>query len=87
MNAYAVLKVLLLKLSEKPSVSYLLEQADRFDNTPMHIAAKKGYRHIVQLFIDNNADVDCCNDEDLTPLHLASVSIIVEQITLIKSVL
>ena len=30
-----------------------------------------GYRQIVKLLLENGANVDCVNDEHLTPLHLA----------------
>ena len=56
----------------------LIEQTDRFDNTPLHIAAKNGFKHIVDLLIAHNADVDCCNDEELTPLHLGALCIMLE---------
>ena len=73
-NAGDVLEVLIEKIQEKPELRYLIEQPDRFENTPLHIAAKKGFRHIVQILIDNDAEVDCCNDEELTPLHLAAIN-------------
>ena len=73
-NAFEVLKLLLEKLEKDASLQHLIEQTDRFDNTPLHVAATNGFKHIVQLLIDHNADVDCANDEDLTPLHLAAIS-------------
>ena len=73
-NAVDVLKLLLEKTKEEASLQYLIEQTDRFDNTPLHVSAKKGFRLVVNMLIEYNANVDCCNDEELTPLHLAAIN-------------
>ena len=51
-----------------------MEQCDRFENTPLHIAAKKGFKHIVKLLLEYGAYECPCNDEELTPLHLAAIN-------------
>jgi hypothetical protein len=40
-------------------------------NTPLHLAAEKGYSAIVQLLIDSGADLLAQNDEGNTPLDIA----------------
>ncbi|XP_073254183.1 uncharacterized protein [Porites lutea] len=50
----------------------LVEEYDKYENTPLHVAAKKGYVRIVQLLLDNGCCIDCKNDGSLTPLHLAA---------------
>lgn len=72
-NVIEVMKLLLEKVSKSKKLRYLIEATDRFANTPLHIAAKKGFRPIVNLLIQNGALVDCANDEELTPLHLATI--------------
>lgn len=72
-NAIEVVKVLLNEITIT-KCQYLIEQTDRYDNTPLHIAAEKGFKNVVQMLIDHHADVECSNDEDLTPLHLAAIN-------------
>ncbi|KAJ7378358.1 hypothetical protein OS493_023613 [Desmophyllum pertusum] len=50
----------------------LAEEYDKYENTPLHVAAKKGYVKIVQLLLDSGCCIDCKNDGSLTPLHLAA---------------
>ncbi|XP_020622350.1 ankyrin-3-like [Orbicella faveolata] len=50
----------------------LVEEYDKYENTPLHVAAKKGYVRIVQLLLDNGCCIDSKNDGSLTPLHLAA---------------
>lgn len=75
-NSVEVLKLLLghVQKSDSSCVDDLVNQMDRFENTPLHIAAEKGFKHVVELLLDTGADVDACNDEELTPLHLASMN-------------
>lgn len=41
------------------------------EDTPLHIAAKKGYLDIVRLLIEHGAFVDSTNRKEQTPLHWA----------------
>jgi len=50
----------------------LVEEYDKYENTPLHVAAKKGYVRIVQLLLDCGCCIDSKNDGSLTPLHLAA---------------
>ena len=52
----------------------LIEERDRYDNTPLHIASKKGFKKVVKLLLKFGAVPDPCNDEELTPLHLAALN-------------
>ena len=45
---------------------------DRVNNTPLHIASQYGNQEIVQLLIINHADINYVNSEGWTPLHIAS---------------
>lgn len=51
----------------------MINQVDRFENTPLHAASLHGYIHIVNLLLEYGADIDVWNDEDNTPLHLACI--------------
>ena len=51
----------------------MINQTDRFENTPLHAASQQGYIHIVALLMEFGADLDVWNDEDNTPLHLACI--------------
>ncbi|XP_052808936.1 transient receptor potential cation channel subfamily A member 1 homolog [Mya arenaria] len=53
-------------------VKNLINTSDRYDNDPLHIAAMKGYLHIVRCLLKNGADLDSKNEEEQTPLHLAA---------------
>ena len=59
-------------LIRHPNSHLILDTADRYDNTPLHIAAKKGYTDVVALLIEKSHKIDPVNDEELTPLHLAA---------------
>ena len=52
----------------------MINQVDRFENTPLHIASTHGYIHTVSLLLEYGADIDVWNDEDNTPLHLACIN-------------
>ncbi|XP_070568396.1 transient receptor potential cation channel subfamily A member 1 homolog isoform X2 [Ptychodera flava] len=62
------LKVLL----EHPSAKNMLEETDKYDNTPLHVAAQNGYFGIVKTLLDAGAIIDPRNEEEQTPLHLAA---------------
>ena len=38
----------------------------------LHIAVANGYRQVLQLLLENGADVNAANDSGWTPLHVAS---------------
>lgn len=41
-------------------------------NTPLHLAASKGYNDVVQLLVENDQiQLNMSNNEGFTPLHLA----------------
>jgi ankyrin repeat protein len=43
-----------------------------YKETPLHQAAYKGHKEIVELFIAEGADVDAKDDKGYTPLHWAA---------------
>merc|ERR1712107_959450 len=38
---------------------------------PLHLAAEAGHANVCQFLVENGADVNVCNKEDVTPLLLA----------------
>ena len=52
--------------------STIINIGDRYDNTPLHAAAMKGFSGIVRMLLEYGAKLDPVNDEDLTPLHLSA---------------
>ncbi|RUS76171.1 hypothetical protein EGW08_016083 [Elysia chlorotica] len=62
----------LQKLLSETKVKMLIDESDCYDNSPLHIAAQKGYLDIVQCLLKNGADLDNKNEEEETPLHLAA---------------
>ena len=51
-----------------------VNKRDAEGNTPLYYACMKGYRDIVNLLLDNDADVFVSNNLSETPLHAASRS-------------
>ncbi|XP_071749523.1 transient receptor potential cation channel subfamily A member 1 homolog [Lepeophtheirus salmonis] len=50
----------------------LVNFGDHFDNSPLHVAALKGYEEIVDVLLEFGADIAKKNDDEQTPLHLAA---------------
>uniref|UniRef100_A0A914W375 Uncharacterized protein n=1 Tax=Plectus sambesii TaxID=2011161 RepID=A0A914W375_9BILA len=50
----------------------LINKPDRYNNTPLHIAAQNGFVTICKELLDNGASIVMKNDEEQTPLHLAA---------------
>lgn len=48
-----------------------VDENDIRKNTVLHIAVRKGYKEIVEFFVNNQADVDIRNSENETPLDIA----------------
>lgn len=51
-----------------------VNKRDAEGNTPLYYACLKGYRDIVSLLLDSEADVSLANNMSETPLHAASRS-------------
>ena len=51
-----------------------VNKRDAEGNTPLHYACLKGYRDIVNLLLDSEADATIANNLSETPLHAASRS-------------
>ena len=47
---------------------------DQEGNTALYYACQKGYRDIVALLLDNDADASCVNNRSESPLHAAARS-------------
>ena len=47
---------------------------DRYDSTPLHVAAMKGYNGIVRMLSEKGAKLDAVDDEGRTALHLSAES-------------
>ena len=44
---------------------------DENGNTPLHLAATRGFTDVAKALLSHDADVEACNDHDYTPLELA----------------
>ncbi|XP_064648007.1 transient receptor potential cation channel subfamily A member 1 homolog isoform X2 [Lineus longissimus] len=66
----AALKMLL----SHPTVilANLIDIGDRYGNTPLHVAAEKGYVRIVKCLLEHKAGKGLKNEDEQTPIHLAS---------------
>ena len=62
----------LLVLLKQPFLTELLELNDRSDNTPLHRACSKGHLEVAVALMTAGAQVDNKNEDEQTPLHLAS---------------
>jgi len=50
----------------------MLEDRDKFNNTALHLASRKGHSETVKLLMDNDAMTESKNDDDRTSLHVAA---------------
>ncbi|XP_044178516.1 transient receptor potential cation channel subfamily A member 1 homolog [Acropora millepora] len=50
----------------------LLNESDRYENSPLHVAAMNGFAIIVEELLKNGAWIDPINEDQNTPLHLAA---------------
>ena len=41
------------------------------NQTPLHLAAQRGYPDMAEVLLDHGADVNAANDDGDTPLHLS----------------
>eukprot|EP00095_Tigriopus_kingsejongensis_P005747 maker-scaffold28_size608977-snap-gene-2.12 protein:Tk05747 transcript:maker-scaffold28_size608977-snap-gene-2.12-mRNA-1 annotation:"transient receptor potential cation channel subfamily a member 1-like protein" len=55
-----------------PRSKKLLDACDRYDNSPLHAAANKGFLEVVIALLRAGADADNKNEDEQTPLHLAA---------------
>ncbi|XP_035219625.1 transient receptor potential cation channel subfamily A member 1 homolog isoform X2 [Stegodyphus dumicola] len=62
----------LMVLLEKGSVNALINRCDHYDNSPLHIAAIKGFTHIAEILLNNCAEIEKKNEHEQTPLHLSA---------------
>ena len=49
-----------------------INKRDQEGNTALYYACQKGYRDIVALLLDNDADASCINNRSESPLHAAA---------------
>lgn len=50
----------------------LVDVSDRYDNSPLHEAARHGYINIIRLLLKAGSVVDNKNEDEETALHVAS---------------
>ncbi|GFS41325.1 transient receptor potential cation channel subfamily A member 1 homolog [Trichonephila inaurata madagascariensis] len=62
----------LLKLGNSTALVDLVNRCDHYDNSPLHIAALKGYSDVTEILLKNGAEIERKNEHEQTPLHLAS---------------
>ncbi|XP_054708114.1 transient receptor potential cation channel subfamily A member 1 homolog [Uloborus diversus] len=59
-------------LLDHTNANVLINRCDHYDNSPLHIAALKGYASIVEILLNNGAEIEKKNEHEQTPLHLAA---------------
>ena len=61
-----------------------INKRDQEGNTALYYACQKGYRDIVALLLDNDADASCINNRSESPLHarINSVGKIIKKLLL-----
>ena len=59
-------------LLQDPRAERLLDACDRYDNSPLHMAALQGFLGIAVALLEAGGDVDNKNEDEQTPLHLAA---------------
>ncbi|CAL4060386.1 unnamed protein product, partial [Meganyctiphanes norvegica] len=52
--------------------SAMIDQSDRFDNSPLHTAAEHGYVEISHLLLEAGSKIDNMNEDSETALHIAA---------------
>ncbi|CAI9718034.1 transient receptor potential cation channel subfamily A member 1 homolog [Octopus vulgaris] len=67
-NKASVLK----KLLEYPGMKDQVHVNDQYGNRPLHVAAQEGFTEIVMILLSHGADIMATNDDEETPIHLAS---------------
>lgn len=55
-----------------PDAKHLINESDRYEDTPLHVAAMKGYATVVETLLNHGARIDSRNEDENTPLHLAA---------------
>ena len=50
----------------------IIDYSDRYDNSPLHCAAEKGYVEVVSALLDAGSQIDNKNEDEETALHVAA---------------
>lgn len=50
----------------------MVDVSDRYDNSPLHEAARRGYLNIIEKLLDAGSRVDNKNEDEETALHVAA---------------
>ncbi|CAL1283118.1 unnamed protein product [Larinioides sclopetarius] len=58
-------------LEHEQSVT-LVNGCDHYDNSPLHIAALKGYSDVTEILLESDAELEKKNEHEQSPLHMAS---------------
>lgn len=59
-------------LLKDPRCLELVDTSDRYDNSPLHEAARRGYVKTVRALLDANSKIDNKNEDEETALHIAA---------------
>ncbi|KAG8199670.1 hypothetical protein JTE90_022120 [Oedothorax gibbosus] len=62
----------LTALLEYEGAQALVNSCDHYENSPLHIAALKGFADVVEILLNNGAEIEKKNEHEQTPLHMAA---------------
>ncbi|GIZ02884.1 transient receptor potential cation channel subfamily A member 1 homolog [Caerostris extrusa] len=62
----------LLTLLKQEYSADLVNRCDHYDNSPLHIAALKGFLEVSEILLNCGAEIERKNEHEQTPLHLAA---------------
>ncbi|GIY72668.1 transient receptor potential cation channel subfamily A member 1 homolog [Caerostris darwini] len=62
----------LLTLLKQEYSADLVNRCDHYDNSPLHIAALKGFLEVSEVLLNCGAEIERKNEHEQTPLHLAA---------------
>lgn len=71
-NDDGFLNYLLQRIRNDPEIRSYLNIVNKTGDTPLHTAIRKNSKRIIQIFINNGADINKCNKDGSTPLHIAA---------------
>ena len=59
-------------LLNDPRCQELVDESDRYDNSPLHEAARRGYLTVIEKLLQAGSLIDNKNEDEDTALHVAA---------------